>query len=109
LSFGKGSKPDVLGETANMSSRGLLVYTDETADSATGLAVGDIAELVVELPEAPYFRGCWLECQCLVARTFQETGSRMIAFEVKRYKFRPRPEALAAESERRRGGRAAVV
>ncbi len=85
-------KATLFGETVNMSSRGVLVSIPQAAGLPADLAVGEAARVVLELPQAPYFRGCWLECACRVARVVEQSGANLVAFEVKRYQFRPRPK-----------------
>jgi len=89
LSFRDEPTAGLSGQTVNMSSRGVLVSVPRTAHLPAKLTVGETARVVLELPHAPYFRGCWLECMCRVARVLNQRDARLVAFEVKRYQFRP--------------------
>jgi hypothetical protein len=74
-----------------MSSCGVLVSLAAAERLPAAVEVGEPARLVLELPQAPYFRGCWLDCMCRVARVVEQTGAHLVAFDVKRYHFRPSP------------------
>ena len=77
------------GKTVNMSSCGVLISFDRIDPTRVMPQLGDVARVVVELPNAPYFRGCRLECKCRVVRVDQQADTQMVAFDVKRYHFRP--------------------
>lgn len=83
------------GKTINMSSHGVLISFDRTGPPPMTLAMGDAARVVLELPNAPYFRGCRLECTCRVVRVEKLADAHRIAFDVKRYQFRPSPQAVS--------------
>ena len=85
------------GKTLNMSSCGVLVAFDPARPAQVRLRVGKPARVVVELPNAPYFRGCWLECTCRVVRVGELEGAQLVAFDVKRYRFRPFSRDAPAE------------
>ena len=84
----------VQGKTVNMSRCGVLVRLEQDGASPLTLGMGDTARVVLEMPNAPYFRGCWLECNCRAVRVEELTDSRWVAFEVKRYRFRPPSETV---------------
>ena len=84
------------GRTVNMSSRGVLVSFDAAERLPAMAEVGEIARVVLELPRAPYFRGYWLDCLCRVVRMEEHAGSHLVAFDVKRYHFRPPPQNAPA-------------
>jgi len=98
LSFPDEPAAGVSGQAVNMSSCGVLVSVPRTAPLPAKLTVGEAAWVVLELPHAPYFRGCWLECRCRVARVLNQRDARMVAFEVKRYHFRPSVENAANDT-----------
>lgn len=85
------SAASIPGRTVNMSSCGVLVSFDAAERLPATAEVGDVARLVLELPQAPYFRGCWLDCMCRVVRVAEQAGALLVAFDVKRYHFRPSP------------------
>ena len=77
------------GQTLDMSSCGVLVTLDAAGFPPAVPAVGELARVVVELPQAPYFRGCWLDCACRVVRVEQHADAHRLALDVRRYRFRP--------------------
>ena len=83
------------GQTVNMSNCGVLVSVDAAEHLPAKAEVGELARLVLELPRAPYFRGCWLDCICRVVRVDERAGGQVVAFDVKRYHFRPPPQNAA--------------
>lgn len=88
------SKPAALkGRTVNMSRCGVLVSFDRAGPPPMDLRTGRAVKVILELPKAPYFRGCWLQCNCRTTRVQELPDGLMAAFEVKRYHFRPPPEA----------------
>ena len=78
-----------------MSRCGVLISFDRAGSPPATLGVGDVARVLLELPNAPYFRGCWLDCMCCVIRVDDHADSRRVAFEVKRYQFRPSHQAVS--------------
>jgi hypothetical protein len=79
-----------------MSNCGVLVSLDAAERLPAAVEVGEPARLVLELPHAPYFRGCWLDCMCRVVRVDEQAGAHLVAFDVKRYHFRPSSENASA-------------
>jgi hypothetical protein len=84
------------GRTVNMSRCGVLVSFDAAEPLPTMTEVGKLAQVVLELPQVPYFRGCWLDCMCRVVRMDEHTDAHLVAFDVKRYRFRPSPQNSSA-------------
>lgn len=88
----------VPGKTLNMSRCGVLVSVHEPTPSPAVLGLGDLARVVLELPRAPYFRGHCLDCLCRVVRVDIQADARVLAFDVKRYHFRPALQSAPASS-----------
>ena len=86
------------GQTVNMSSCGVLVSFQADGPLPAKPKVGGLARLVVELPQAPYFRGCWLDCKCRVVRVVKQTDAHLVALHVGRYWFRPSPESASEDT-----------
>lgn len=80
------------GQTLNMSTCGVFVTLDATERPPAVPGVGELAWVVVELPHAPSFRGCWLDCACIIIRVEAHADVRKVAFDVRRYWFRPATE-----------------
>jgi flavin reductase (DIM6/NTAB) family NADH-FMN oxidoreductase RutF len=74
-----------------MSSCGVLVSFDAAERPSAPAEVGELVRLFLQLPQAPYVRGCWLDCMCRVVRVVEQAGAHLVAFDVKRYHFRPSP------------------
>jgi hypothetical protein len=87
------------GKTLNMSRCGVLVSIHQPIASSGMPGVGELARVVVELPNAPYFRSCWLDCMCLVVRVEDQADSRLVAFDVKRYYFKPTDQSGKASTQ----------
>jgi hypothetical protein len=81
----------ITGKTVNMSRCGVLVSFGRGRFSSETLKPGDAARVVLELPDAPYFRGCWLDCTCRAVRVEELPEGNRMAFDVVRYRFRPSP------------------
>jgi hypothetical protein len=77
------------GQTVNMSNCGVLVSLNTTGPLPATLEVGERARVLLELPQVPYFRGCWLDCKCEVVRVIQQNDAHLIGLHVSRYRFRP--------------------
>ena len=82
----------ISGQTLNMSKCGVLISLNGTGPLPAVLEVGERVRVLLELPHVPYFRGCWLDCGCQVVRVVDQTDAHLVAFEVKRYQFRPSPQ-----------------
>jgi hypothetical protein len=80
------------GQTLDMSSCGVLVTWDGAGRPPAVPGVGELARVVVELPQAPFFRGCWLDCACRVVRVEEHADVHRVALDVRRYQFRPATE-----------------
>ena len=89
------SKPrgSLSGQTVNMSNRGVLISLRGAGPFPSLPKVGKPARVILELPQVPYFRGCWLDCSCQVVRMVEEPEALLVAFDVKRYQFRPSSQA----------------
>jgi hypothetical protein len=79
-----------------MSRCGVLVSFDAAERLPAKAEVGELARLVLELPQVPYFRGCWLDCMCRVVRMDEHADAHLVAFDMKRYRFRPSPQNASA-------------
>jgi len=82
--------------TVNMSRGGVLVSFAAAEALPTMTEIGELAQVVLELPQVPYFRGCWLDCMCRVVRMDELADAHLVAFDVKRYRFRPSPQSASA-------------
>ena len=89
LSQAGSSKTVFYGETLNMSSHGMLISLKADGAAQTLPGEGQLALVVVELPQAPYSRECLLDCACRVVRVEDRGDSQTLALEVKRHYFRP--------------------
>jgi hypothetical protein len=79
----------VLAQTVNMSNRGVLVSLNGNEPLPAGFEVGQRARVLLELPQVPYFRGCWLDCGCEVVRVVWQNGKHLLGLHVARHHFRP--------------------
>ena len=83
------STASLSGQTVNMSNCGVLVSLNANGPLPTMLEVGQRARVLLELPHVPYFRGCWLDCKCEVARVIEENDAHLVGLHVSHCQFRP--------------------
>ena len=80
---------DLSGVTLNMSRSGLLVSLDEAGSPQPMPVVGQSARITLQLPRSPGPQRRCIECVGHVVRLGQGAEAHSVAFELRRYEFRP--------------------
>lgn len=87
VSFPRNALETLSGITRDVSRSGLLILLEDSEPS-TAPAVGDMARVMVELPQSAESSPRCLDCVARVLRIDEtENGTRTIAFEVRRMRF----------------------